>query len=225
MEALTGCSIASQRRCVTDSKSSSKTARSLAQDDHGRDLVLLYHLGLVASHLVQLPAHSILPPLGAAEDSVAVGLKSALHAEGDGDANIELRQMFRFLGGTFVESAEHSYEVISGTPPDSMSAAGSGFAARFDRVANGRRSSGRSSLTRHSRASGPSVRRQSSLYAGNPLGFLPGAQSSTIGPSFRASGRPLPRWKPLQSREARFHLGPQVRAKTTSYNPPTRERQ
>jgi hypothetical protein len=96
-----------------------ESARTLAKDDHGRDLVLLYHLGLVASHLVQLPAHSILPPLGAAEDSVAVGLKSALHAEGDGDANIELRQMFRFLGGKFVDQAEHSYEVVSGAPPDS----------------------------------------------------------------------------------------------------------
>jgi hypothetical protein len=93
-------------------------SRTLAQDDNGRDLVLLYHLGLVASHLVQLPSHSILPPLGAAEDSVAVALKSALHAEGDGDANIELRQMFRFLGGNFVDEARHTYEVVSGAPPD-----------------------------------------------------------------------------------------------------------
>jgi hypothetical protein len=95
-----------------------ENARSLAADDHGRDLVLLYHLALVASHLVQLPAHSILPPLGAAEDSVAVGLKSALLAEGDGDANIELRQMFRFLGGRFVADAQHLYEVESGEPPE-----------------------------------------------------------------------------------------------------------
>jgi hypothetical protein len=95
-----------------------ENARSLAADDNGRDLVLLYHLALVVSNLVQLPSHSILPPLGAAEDSVAVGLKSALLAEGDGDANIELRQMFRFLGGTFVDEAQHIYDVVGGTPPE-----------------------------------------------------------------------------------------------------------
>jgi hypothetical protein len=92
-------------------------ARTLAGDDGGRDLALLYHLAEVASHLVQLPSHSILPPLGAAEDSVAVGLGSALRAEGDGDANIELSRMFRFLGGKFVPSAEHSHFVAWADPP------------------------------------------------------------------------------------------------------------
>lgn len=92
-------------------------ARELASEDGGRDLVLLYHLAELASHLVMLPPHSILPPLGAAEDSVATGLKSALAAEGDGDANRQLLQVFRFLGGRFVSHAEHCYTVCDAPAP------------------------------------------------------------------------------------------------------------
>lgn len=79
---------------------------------------LLYHLAELASHLVQLPTQSILPPLGAAEDSVAVGLKAALRAEGDGDANRELQQTFRFLGGRYVDAADHAYQVTDTPPPE-----------------------------------------------------------------------------------------------------------
>lgn len=92
-------------------------ARELAQEDGGRDLILLYHLAELASHLVLLPPHSILPPLGAAEDSVATGLRSALSAEGDGDANRQLMQVFRFLGGRFVASAAHSLLVCEAPAP------------------------------------------------------------------------------------------------------------
>lgn len=92
-------------------------ARELAAEDGGRDLVLLYHLAELASHLVQLPPNSILPPLGAAEDSVATGLKSALAAEGDGDANRQLSQVFQFLGGRYVAEAEHSYFVCNEPAP------------------------------------------------------------------------------------------------------------
>lgn len=92
-------------------------ARELAHEDGGRDLVLLYHLAELASQLVQLPPNSILPPLGAAEDSVATGLKSALMAEGDGDANRQLCQVFQFLGGRFAPHAEHSFLVCEAPPP------------------------------------------------------------------------------------------------------------
>ncbi|MEZ4238154.1 MAG: hypothetical protein R3F59_18800 [Myxococcota bacterium] len=92
-------------------------ARTLAEEDGGRDLVLLYHLAELASHLVQLPPNSILPPLGAAEDSVATGLKSALTAEGDGDANRQLCQVFQFLGGRYVASADHSLFVCNEAAP------------------------------------------------------------------------------------------------------------
>ncbi len=92
-------------------------ARELASDDGGRDLELLYRLVELASHLVMLPQHSILPPLGAAEDSVATGLKSALTAHGEGDANRQLLQVFRFLGGQFVPHAQHSLFVCDAPPP------------------------------------------------------------------------------------------------------------
>ena len=93
------------------------TARELAREDGGRDLVLLYQLAEMASELVQLPPRSILPPLGAAEDSVATGLKNALTAEGDGDANRQLSQVFRFLGGRYVDDADHAYEVCNAPAP------------------------------------------------------------------------------------------------------------
>lgn len=93
-------------------------AQALARDDGGRDLVLLYHLAEVASQLVQLPPHSILPPLGAAEDSVATGLRSALTAHGsDSDANRSLVQMFQFLGGHYVAAAEHVFDLGTTAPP------------------------------------------------------------------------------------------------------------
>jgi hypothetical protein len=79
--------------------------------------LLMWSLAEIASHLVQLPEHSILPPLGAAEDSVAVGLRAALTAEGEGDANRELRQTYRFLGGRFVPHADHVYHVTDTAPP------------------------------------------------------------------------------------------------------------
>ncbi|MCA9494903.1 MAG: hypothetical protein KC621_33470 [Myxococcales bacterium] len=91
--------------------------RDLAQEDGGRELVLLWHVAELASQLVQLPPNSILPPLGAAEDSVATGLKSALAAEGDGDANRQLSQVFQFLGGKYVADAEHSFFVCQEPAP------------------------------------------------------------------------------------------------------------
>ncbi|TNE89125.1 MAG: hypothetical protein EP330_11845 [Deltaproteobacteria bacterium] len=95
-----------------------ETIRSLAREDHGRDLPLAHALAELASHLVQLPAHSILPPLGAAEDSVAVGLRAALGVDREGDALRQLIQMYRFLGGKFVTEAEYqTFEVCEATPP------------------------------------------------------------------------------------------------------------
>jgi hypothetical protein len=85
-----------------------ETSLALAEQDEGHDLALLTALLEMASHLAQLPMHSILPPLGAGEDSVAVALKAALHAEGDGDANLQLSQVYRFLGGRFVTEDPHA---------------------------------------------------------------------------------------------------------------------
>ncbi|MCB9663552.1 MAG: hypothetical protein H6732_05550 [Alphaproteobacteria bacterium] len=91
------------------------TAMALSKEDAGRDLPLLVSLFELGTHLAQLPQHSILPPLGAAEDSIAVALKAALNAEGDSDATRALAQVYRFLGGRFVDEAEHPL-VVSLTP-------------------------------------------------------------------------------------------------------------
>lgn len=85
------------------------------------DASFLVALIEIASHLAQLPAHSILPPLGAAEDSVAVGLKAALTADGDGDASRQLCQVYRFLGGRFTDHAPHAYDVSHTPPPENTS--------------------------------------------------------------------------------------------------------
>lgn len=95
----------------------SEAARTLAREDGGRDLALVYGLAEITSHLVQLPPHSILPPLAAHEDGVATGLKAALTADGDEDANAQLRTMFVFLGGKYVREAEHVYAVDADPPP------------------------------------------------------------------------------------------------------------
>ena len=71
----------------------------------------------MASHLCQLPVHSILPPLGAAEDSVAVALQAAMKAEGEGDANQQLSRVFRFLGGRFCDHDDHALRVSDVAPP------------------------------------------------------------------------------------------------------------
>jgi hypothetical protein len=92
-------------------------AQELAREDGGRDLVLLFHVMELASHLVQLPPHSILPPLGAAEDSVATGLRDALHADGDGDAGASLSQVYRFLGGKYGTVTTHAIDVGGEEPP------------------------------------------------------------------------------------------------------------
>ena len=80
-------------------------------------LALTYHLAELASQLTQLPARSILPPLGAAEDSVATGMTAALSAHGDGDANRQLLQTFTFLGGRFVDEADNAVN-LGEPPPD-----------------------------------------------------------------------------------------------------------
>lgn len=93
------------------------TALAVADEDEGRDLDLLAHLAIIVTHLAQLPVHAILPPLGAAEDSVAVALRDAIRADGVGDANQQLLQMFSFLGGRFVKDEPHSLEVHDAPPP------------------------------------------------------------------------------------------------------------
>ena len=93
-------------------------AQRLAHEDGGRDIELLHAVAVLASHLVQLPAQSILPPLDSAMDGVALGVGRGLHATGDGNASFQLGQIFRFLGGKYVDEAEHAYDVDVHAPPD-----------------------------------------------------------------------------------------------------------
>lgn len=103
---------------------------AVAQDDEGA-LHLLYALTEITSHLVHLPGHSILPPLGAAEDSVAVGLKAALAARGDGDAALQLARVYRFLGGRYVDDGgPHVLDICSEPPPADLTERWRWFAAQ-----------------------------------------------------------------------------------------------
>lgn len=95
-----------------------ETALGLA-DDAASPLIAA--LAELTTHLTQLPPQSILPPLGAGEDSVAVALGAALQADGDGDANQQLGQVYRFLGGRFVEQADHALFVSQSPKPSDPS--------------------------------------------------------------------------------------------------------
>lgn len=93
-------------------------ARRVAAEDDGRDLVLVHALAELASNLVQLPSQSILPPLDAAMDGVALCIGKGLHAEGDGNASFQLGQVFRFLGGRYIDEADHAFDVDVHDPPE-----------------------------------------------------------------------------------------------------------
>lgn len=92
-------------------------ARTLAAEDGGRDLPLVFALAEIGSHLVQLPSHSILPPLPAHEDAIATAIHTGLGADGDDDPGAQLRSMFLFLGGKYASSAENVLSVTIEPPP------------------------------------------------------------------------------------------------------------
>lgn len=95
------------------------TLRVLAEDDGGRDLALVGSLGEVLSSVVVLPPHSMLPPPDAASDAVATGLGRALGAtRGEHDASQALVEVFRFLGGRFVEDEPHPLRLGTGPAPE-----------------------------------------------------------------------------------------------------------
>jgi hypothetical protein len=80
---------------------------------------LMCGLAEVGSHLLVLPHSGLLPPLNAAMDAVAVGLGPALGAtSGQTDANGALVEMFRFLGGTFVDDIRFAIDLETDPPPE-----------------------------------------------------------------------------------------------------------
>lgn len=89
----------------------------LAEADGGRDHELVGALAQVVSQALLLPQGAMLPPPSGAEDLIATGLVRALGAtRGEPDANQALLQVFRFLGGRFVEHA--AYPVDLGANPE-----------------------------------------------------------------------------------------------------------
>jgi hypothetical protein len=98
-----------------------RLAQKVAQEDDFRDGAFIYAMAELLSHLEQLPAQSILPPLDAALDGVALCLPKALHAVGNEDANQSLREMFMFLGGRYVKPGPHMFSVYAvEAPTDSL---------------------------------------------------------------------------------------------------------
>jgi hypothetical protein len=93
-------------------------AARAAREDRGRDAALARDLVEIASHVVQLPAPSILPPLSASEDAVAVALGAGLSADGRVNATRQLADMYRFLGGRFTTDDRHAID-LGGEPPPS----------------------------------------------------------------------------------------------------------
>ena len=99
------------------------TLRQLADDDGDRDVALVGALGEVLSAVVALPPNSMLPPPNAAADAVATGLGRALGAtRGEHDASQSLVQIFRFLGGRFVEDDPHPLRLGTGPAPEGRAA-------------------------------------------------------------------------------------------------------
>jgi len=93
-----------------------ETMTALASDGHDRDLDLVAGLGELLGNIVLLPPGCMMPPTDAAADAVANGLVRVLGARGgENDAHRSLLDIYRFLGGGFVESAAYPYS-CGGTP-------------------------------------------------------------------------------------------------------------
>lgn len=88
------------------------------EDPQGHYLPLVVALGEVISQVLSLPDGSMMVPLPPAQDAVAVGLGAAIGAtRGDHDASQRLVEMFRFLGGRFVDSSRFPVRLESTPPP------------------------------------------------------------------------------------------------------------
>lgn len=90
--------------------------------EEGEDalLPLVSSLGELIGTLVLLPPGCMMPPIDAAADSVANGLVRVLGARGgDVDADRSLLNIYRFLGGKFVDHANYPYQLHSEKAPES----------------------------------------------------------------------------------------------------------
>ena len=88
-------------------------------DDEGRAAAdpLLCSLAELLVHVATLGPNGMLPALDPAMEAVSVGLVSALGAtKGASDATRSLLDLYRYLGGRFVESSRYPV-VLEGPPP------------------------------------------------------------------------------------------------------------
>lgn len=91
----------------------------LIQEGETELLVLVKGLAELAGMLVLLPRGCMMPPLDASADSVANGLAKVLGARGgEANANRSLLDIYRFLGGTFVDHASYPYTLSAAPVPE-----------------------------------------------------------------------------------------------------------
>ena len=92
---------------------------ALAVSDFDKNLALVAGLGELFGNIVLLPPGCMMPPTDAAADSVANGLVRVLGARGgESDAMKSLLDIYRFLGGRFVEHATYPYMLSDEPMPD-----------------------------------------------------------------------------------------------------------
>lgn len=76
-------------------------------------------LAEIGGQVAELPPMGILPPLTPAVDAVAFGIGRALGAtQGNPQAQSQLLETYRFLGGRFTDRAEHTVDLPADMPPD-----------------------------------------------------------------------------------------------------------
>jgi len=104
-----------------------RLAEVVSTADQGRDGDFIAQMASLLSHLVQLPSHSMLPPLDSTLDGVALCIPRGSVALDSEDANARLREVFQFLGGRYVTQGRNVHTVYAIPPPEDRLARWSWF--------------------------------------------------------------------------------------------------
>lgn len=95
-----------------------RTVEQLSAEDGGRYRPLADGMMELLTHLANLPPQSMISPLDPVLDAIAFGLHRALTATaGRSEAQLNLIETYRFLGGRFTSSASYPIELPSDPPP------------------------------------------------------------------------------------------------------------
>jgi hypothetical protein len=96
---------------------------TLAIGNQDRDLDLVGAMAELLGNVVILPPGCMMPPTDAAADAVANGLVRVLGARGgETDASKSLLDIYRFLGGHFVDHASYPYHLSNEPVPEDREA-------------------------------------------------------------------------------------------------------